>query len=118
MRHIDVVVLALALLVFIGAALPLVGYAAAAVAWLAQRALQAVLTRRARAAQNAGRMAGIAVGSMIVRSCMVGGGILAAGLVEREAGLAAGVLLVVVFTVYFAMSLILVAFDASHRPAS
>ena len=115
-RYLDLVVLAFALPVFVGADLPLVAYGCVAAAWLLQRALQTVLTRRARASQEARTEAFLTMASMIVRSLVAGAGIVAAGVVEREAGLAAAVLVVVLFTVYLAMSLILGAPEA-RRPA-
>ena len=45
-RHLDLVVLALALPVFLLAGWPMLGYAAGAVAWLAQRAIQPTRTAR------------------------------------------------------------------------
>ena len=111
-RHVDLVVLALALPIFLGADLPLLAYGCVAVAWIAQRVLQAALVRRARAATEARTMAGIAVTSMIVRALLAGAGILVAGIVDRDAGLAAAVLVVVLFTVYFAISLVMGPLEA------
>src|SRR3954465_9761180 len=47
LRYLDIVILILALPVFLAADLPMLGYAAAAVAWLVQRAVQIRLTRQA-----------------------------------------------------------------------
>jgi hypothetical protein len=107
----------MALPIFIGAQLPLFGYGVAAVAWLAQRGVQLVLARRARAAADPRRMAGLAFGSMVARTLLMAGAIVAAGAHERKSGLAAAVLLAVVFTVYFAASLLLGPHDA-RRSAS
>ena len=41
LRYLDLIVLALALPIFLVAGWPMLGYAAGAVAWLAQRAIQA-----------------------------------------------------------------------------
>jgi hypothetical protein len=117
LRYLDLVVLVAALPVFLGADLPLVGYGVAAVAWLAQRGVQIVLARRARAAADARRMAGLAFGSMIARTLLMAGAIVGAGAHERKAGLAAAVLLAVLFTVYFATTLLLGPYDA-RRSAS
>ena len=57
----DLALLALALPVFLLAGWPLLGYAVAAGAWLAQRGIQFAATRRARApigAATAGRRSG------------------------------------------------------------
>jgi hypothetical protein len=98
MRYLDLVVLALALPVFIFAGLPLLGYAAAAAAWLAQRVLREYLNRRARAATDPRTVAGLLAGSMLARGWFVAGAIFAVGLVDDKAGLAAGVLSIALFT--------------------
>jgi hypothetical protein len=87
LRYLDLVILALALPVFLVAGLPLLGWGAAAVGWLAQRAIQVV--------------------ALII---------FAAGLQENDAGLAAAVLVIVLFTVYFTVSLILRPFENSDQP--
>jgi peptidoglycan biosynthesis protein MviN/MurJ (putative lipid II flippase) len=117
-RHVDLVLLALALPVFLGAGLPLLAYGLVAGAWLTQRGLQHVLADRARATDDPRKMAGLAVGSMMARSIIVAVAIIVAGTTEREAGVAAGLLVIVLFTVYFVMSLILGPLEAPRRPAS
>jgi hypothetical protein len=116
-RHVDLGLLALALPVFVGAELPLLAYGLVAGAWLTQRGLQHVLAARAQATDDARKMAGIAVGSMMGRSVIVALAIIVAGTSEREAGVAAGILVVVLFTVYFLMSLIMGPLEAPRRPA-
>ena len=46
-KYVDLLVLAAALAVFVLAGLPMIGYAAAAAAWLAQRGIQDLAARRA-----------------------------------------------------------------------
>ena len=99
MRYLDLMVLALALPVFVLGDLPLIGYAAAAAAWLAQRALRELLTRRARASDDPRTVAGLLAGSMIARGWLVALAIFGVGLSDRDAGLAAGVLCIALFTV-------------------
>jgi hypothetical protein len=118
LRYIDLVLLALALPVFIAAGLPLLGYAAGAVAWLAQRGVQLALNRRAAASRDPRTVAGIAAGSMIGRGWLVALTIFAAGLEHEDAGLAAAVLVVVLFTAYFAVSLILRPFQQNSEQPS
>jgi hypothetical protein len=113
LRHLDIVILILALPVFLAADLPMLGYAAAAVAWLVQRAIQVVLTAKAAAAEDPRTVAGIAVGSMIGRGWLVALTIFAAGLQDNDAGLAAAVLFIVLFTAYFTVSMIMRPF---HKP--
>jgi hypothetical protein len=116
-RHADLVLLALALPVFLGADLPLLAYGLVAGAWLMQRGLQHLLADRALATDDPRKMAGIAVGSMMGRSVIVALAIIVAGTTEREAGVAAGILVVVLFTVYFLMSVVMGPLEAPRRPA-
>ena len=104
LRYADLIVLALALPVFVVAGLPLLGYAAAALGWLAQHALRVGAERRAREALASGdrRTALGAVGiSTVARLWIVTAPILVVGLVaEREDGLAAAVLAAALVTVH------------------
>jgi hypothetical protein len=114
LRYLDIVILVLALPVFLAADLPMLGYAAAAAAWLVQRAIQVVLTRKAAAAEDPRAVAGIAVGSMIGRGWLVALTILAVGLADSdEAGLSAAVLLLVLVTAYLTVSMIM---RPVHKP--
>jgi hypothetical protein len=117
LRHLDIVILILALPVFLAADLPMLGYAAAAAAWLVQRAIQVVLTRKAVAAEDPRTVAGIAVGSMIGRGWLVALTIFAAGLQDNDAGLAAAVLFIVLFTAYFTVSMIMRPFQKPEQTA-
>lgn len=104
-KHVDLMVLAAALAVFVLAGWPLLGFAAAAAAWLAQRAVQVLAARKVGAEVAAGnrqRAMGVLAGSTLGRVWLMVTVALLAGIAEREAGLAAAVLLVVLFTVSFA----------------
>ena len=118
LRYLDIVILILALPVFLAADLPMLGYAAAAAVWLVQRAIQVVLTRKAAAADGPRVVPGIAVGSMIGRGWLVALTILAVGLADSdEAGLSAAVLLLVLFTAYLTVSMIMRPFDKPQQTA-
>jgi hypothetical protein len=110
-RYVDLVLLAVALPVFLVAGLPLLGWGAAAVAWLAQRALQAYTNRKAVAADDPRKTVAIITGSMIGRGWLVALIIFAAGLSDNDAGLSAAVLVIVLFTAYFTVSMILRPFE-------
>jgi hypothetical protein len=107
MRRLDLALLALALPVFLAAGLPMLGYGVAAGAWLAQRGLQLLVEERAVESDRPGRVAGLLTGGMMVRCWMVAGAIFAVGAGDEDAGLAAAVLTIVLFTVYFTSSLAL-----------
>jgi hypothetical protein len=106
LRNLDLIVLGVALPVFIAARLPLLGWAAAAVAWVASRALQGFAERRASASGNRQVALGARAASLVGRLYIVGLTVLGAGVIDREAGLTAGVLSIVVFTVSFVTLLI------------
>jgi hypothetical protein len=117
MRQLDLVLLALALPIFLIAGWPLLGYAAGAVAWIVQRVIAELLGRRAAASDDPKTVVGLTAGSMIGRGWLVAltifGAYLLAG--SKDAvGLAAAVLVVVLFTAYFTVSLIFRPFE-NHR---
>jgi hypothetical protein len=104
-KHVDLVVLAVALAVFAIGGLPLLGYAVGAAAWLAQRGIQVLAGRRAAdelARGNRQRAMGTIAATTLGRVWLMATAVLLAGLAEREVGLAAAVLVAVLFTVSFA----------------
>jgi hypothetical protein len=101
LEWLDLVLLPVALPIFLVAGLPLLGWGVVAVAWLSQRAIQVALARRANASDDVRTVAGLMAGSMLARGWLLALAIFGAGLVEREAGLSAAVLAILLFTVYF-----------------
>jgi uncharacterized membrane protein YkgB len=114
LKYVDLVVLAGSLAVFLLGDLPLLGFAVGAAAWLAQRGIQVLASRRANAELAAGNrqraMATVAT-TTLGRVWLMATAVLLAGLAEREAGLASGVLVAVLFTVSFAAQGIAHLFD-------
>jgi hypothetical protein len=107
-RYLDVIVLIAAapFVVLLGA--PVLGYAVATAAWIAQRFASAAIERYAARQEDYRRSLGLNMASLLVRAWLIGLTILAVGLIaEREDGLAAGITVLVAFTVYFAAALIL-----------
>jgi hypothetical protein len=100
------VALALALPVFLLAGLSLAGYAAMLVTWLAQRGLGVLLQRRADASDDPRQIVGLIAGGSMARAWITALAILATGLVDERAGLAAVLLALVLFTTYFASRLV------------
>lgn len=108
LRYLDVVLIVAALPFVAFAGLPLLGYGVGAVAWILQRIAGAVLERRAARSQDMRLQVGLNFGGTLARAWMVGGAIIAVGLAgERKDGLTAAVLVLVAFTVYFALTLAL-----------
>ena len=104
-KYVDLLLLAVALAVFLLGGLPLLGYAVAAASWLAQRGIQVIATRRAGqelAEGNRQRAMGIVAATTLGRVWLMATAVLLVGLAEREAGLSAAVLVLVLFTVSFA----------------
>jgi hypothetical protein len=118
LRQFDLVVLALALPVFLVAGFPILGYATAAVAWLVQRAIKAAVERRAAASDDARTALALTGASMIARPWLVALTILPVGVRDNEAGLAAAVLVMVLFTLHLSMTLILRPLDGGNRGVS
>jgi hypothetical protein len=104
LKQLDLIVLAVALPIFIFAGFPLLGYAAAAGAWLVSRAIQAAAERHAANAlveHNRRSALGGLAAALLGRLWLVTLTILLVGtLGEREDGLAAAVLCAVLVTAY------------------
>ncbi|MDX6595811.1 MAG: hypothetical protein QOI72_1193 [Solirubrobacterales bacterium] len=104
-KYVDLLLLAVALAVFLLGELPLLGYAVAAAAWLVQRTVQVFAGRRAQAELAAGhrqKAMGIIAATTLGRVWLMATAVLLVGLAEREAGLTAAILVLVLFTVSFA----------------
>lgn len=104
-KHVDLLVLAAALAVFALGGLPLLGYAVAAAAWLAQRGIQVLAGRRTAAELAAGnrqRAMGIVAATTLGRVWLMVTAVLLCGIAERQAGLASAFLLLALFTISFA----------------
>ncbi|MBA3298568.1 MAG: hypothetical protein H0U24_00660 [Thermoleophilaceae bacterium] len=117
LRYLDLVVLAVALPLFLLAGLPMIGYLAAAAAWLVQRGIHAVATRKAQNSDDPRTVVGVLAGSMIGRGYLVAGSIFAVGLAgSREDGLAAALLSISLFTIFFAAQMVVRPFDQPRPP--
>jgi hypothetical protein len=116
LRYLDLIVLALAAPVFLLAGLPLLGYLVTAVVWVAQRGVQAYANAKAGASDDPRTSVGVLAGSMLGRGWLVAGSILAVGLIGARAdGLAAAVLSISLFTLYFAAQMVVRPFDEARR---
>jgi hypothetical protein len=111
LRYLDLALLALALPLFLATGLPLLGWGAAAFAWIAQRIIRDVLNKRAAASNDPRTVAGLLTASMIGRGWLIALTIFGAGLAEREAGLSAAVLVIALFTLYFTVNIVLRPFE-------
>jgi hypothetical protein len=115
MRNVDVPVLAIALVVFLVAGLPIVGWLTGAGAWTLQRAVSELALRKANAAEDPRTKVGLLAGSMVARGWLVAGIIIAVGLGNNDAGLSAAVLFLVVFTIQFTMTLAMRPYEVTPK---
>lgn len=115
-RYLDLIVLVMVLPIFLLTGLPMLGYGAAALAWGVQRLIQALVARRASASTEPKVVVGLTGASMLGRGYLVALTILGTGLIERKAGLAAAILVVVLYTIYLSITLLMRPFDAPRRP--
>lgn len=118
LRYLDLLLVVLALPVFAAAGFPLAGWGVGAGAWLAQRGLQLSLNRRARASTDPRTVVGVLAGSMIARGWLVAIAIFLVGLSDNHAGLAAAVLVIALFTVYFTVGMVVRPFDLAQAEGS
>jgi len=117
LRNIDIPVLALALVLFLVAGLPIGGWLAGAGAWAVQRGLNELAVRRAKKAEDVRTRVGLLAGSMILRGWIVAGIIVAVGIGDHDAGLAAAVLFIAVFTLQFTMTMAMRPFEIAPAKA-
>ncbi len=111
LRYVDVALVLFALPFVLLAELPLLGYAVGAGVWTAQRALTFAVERRGRSMAPRAAL-GLQAGVMFARAWLVALAIVLAGVLGAEAdGAMAAVVVLVAFSVAFAMALL-------TRPAS
>lgn len=113
--YLDLAIVVIALPVFAAAGLPILGWGATSAAWVLQRGIQAFAVRRALASGDRRAAVGVLAGSLFSRLWLVCLSVLGAGLIERKAGLAAGILAATLFTVYFCTLLMTKPFEEAGR---
>ena len=104
-KYVDLIALAAALAVFLLGGFPMLGFAVGAAAWLAQRGIQMLVARRASDALAQGdrqKAMGMIAATTLARVWLMATAVLLVGLAERRAGLAAAILVAVLFTISFA----------------
>jgi hypothetical protein len=113
-RHLDLVVLVLALPLFVAAGFPIGGWAGGAGAYVVQWAVREATTRRAARSNDPRTVAGLLAGSMIGRGFFATFAILGVGLADRHAGLAAAILFLLAFSIAFTIGLALRPLEGSR----
>lgn len=115
LAYLDIALLVCALPIFIGAKLPLLGWAGGAGAYVAQRLISELLSRSAAKTEDLAGFMGVMVGGVIARGFFVALAIFGVGLINGNAGAAAGVLFLAAFTIYFTMTLALRPYQSKGR---
>ena len=115
LRNADVPVLLVALVLFLVTGLPIAGWIAGAGAGAIQRGIDELAKRRAKAATDVRTRVGLLAGSMILRGWIVAGILVAVGIGDEDAGLAAAVLFIAVFTLQFTMTMAMRPFEVAAK---
>ena len=105
LAHLDIGLLLVALPIFIGAGLPILGWVGGSAAYVIQKLIGELLNRSAAQAEDMTGFLGVMVGGVIARGFFVSLSIFGVGLIKDEAGAAAGFLFLAAFTIYFTMAL-------------
>jgi hypothetical protein len=107
-RYLDVALLVLAAPFVIAFGAPVLGFVVGVAAWTIQRAIAAGVGSYARSMPDFRRGVALHLASSLARAWGVAIAILLVGVLgEREHGLTAGITVLVAFTVYFALSIVL-----------
>jgi hypothetical protein len=118
LRYIDIVIVVVTAPVIVLLGAPALGVLVAAAAWVIQRFIAIALEARAKRADNVRTAVGLNLAGVVGRSWLVALTILAVGLAgDREDGLAAAVLTLVAFTIYFATSFAVRTLERSSAPS-
>jgi len=118
LRLIDVFIVAVTAPVVVLLGAPALGVLVGAAAWIIQRCCALLIEGQARRAQTVKQVLSMNLAGVVGRSWLVALTVLAVGLAgEREDGLAAGIVVVVAFTLYLITSIAARSLDRSH-PAS
>jgi hypothetical protein len=113
--YLDITFLVCALPIFIGADLPILGWVGGSAAYVIQRLIGELLTRSANQTEDLPGFLGVMVGGVIARGFFVALAIFGVGLIDGDAGAAAGVVFLAAFTVYFTMALVLRPYQSKGR---
>jgi len=99
-RWLDLAVLVVALPVFLALGMPLLGWGAITGIWVLQRLAQQLVERRAYAAADPTRATAVLAITMFLRVWIFALAIFVLGKADRDAGLSAALLSIVLVTVY------------------
>lgn len=101
MNNLDIAFLVIALPVFLVASFPIGGWAVASAVYVAQKALAEFTRRKANSSENPRDIVGWMAGSLLLRGWMAAIAIFLVGLSNDHAGLAAAIVFLGAFTLFF-----------------
>jgi hypothetical protein len=113
--YLDITFLVCALPIFIGADLPLLGWAGGSAIYIVQRLLSELLSRSAKQSEDLTNFLGVMVGGVIGRGFLVAIAIFGVGMIDGDAGAAAGILFLAAFTIHLMTTLILSPYTGKKR---
>jgi hypothetical protein len=116
LAHLDIGLLLVALPIFIGAGLPILGWIGGSVAYCVQKLIGELLNRSAAQTEDMAGFMGVMVGGVIARGFFVALAIFGVGIINGDAGASAGFLFLAAFTIYFTMALVLRPHAGQRRP--
>lgn len=116
LRFLDVIVVLAAAPFVLLAGAPFLGYAVAAVAWIAQRFIAIAIEAKAKQAEDVRRAVGLNVGALLARVWLLALAIVLVGvLADKDQGVAACVTALGALTIYFANGFLLRALEGDKR---
>jgi hypothetical protein len=115
LTYLDIGLLLVALPIFIGAGLPILGWIGGSAAYVIQRLIGGLLNRTAAQTEDMTGFLGVMVGGVIARGFFVALSIFGVGMINGDAGASAGFLFLAAFTVHFTMTLMLTPHKQGRR---
>jgi hypothetical protein len=116
LKNVDVIVLAVALIIFLVGGFPIAGWITGAGAWAVQRGINELAVRKANSAGDVRARVGFLAGSLILRGWVVAGIIVAVGIGDSDAGLAAAILFLAVFTLQLTITMAMRPYETQPEP--
>jgi len=113
--YLDIGLLLVALPIFLGAGLPILGWVGGSAAYVIQRLIGELLNRSATQAEDMTSFLGVMVGGVIARGFFVALFIFGVGMINGDAGASAGFLFLAAFTVHSTMVLVLTPHTARSK---